>query len=102
MPDLKPNTVFLIGNGVLRVPCSIVDGDSNEERALPGALPGPNIWIIGVLAAEAAGLFCFALATTTFPRSELEAANVIFDSFEQIRVGIADDQVIVALTSLGL
>jgi hypothetical protein len=54
------------------------------------------------LAAEAAGLFCFALATTTFPRSELEAANVIFDSFEQIRVGIADDQVIVALTSLGL
>jgi hypothetical protein len=36
MPDLKPNTVFLIGNGVLRVPCSIVDGASNEERALPG------------------------------------------------------------------
>lgn len=52
---------------------------------------------IGVLATKAAGLSCFALATTTFPRIELEAADIVFDSFEQIRVSIADDRIIVGL-----
>lgn len=36
VPELKPNTVFLIGNGVLRVPCSIEDGTSVVQSALPG------------------------------------------------------------------
>ncbi len=51
----------------------------------------------GVSATKAAGLFCFALTTTTFPRIELEAADIIFDSFEQLRVSIADDRIIVGL-----
>ncbi len=35
-PELKSNTVFLIGNGVLRVPCSIEDGTTAVQSALPG------------------------------------------------------------------